>query len=325
MDAQTLQSAQPTSRAIALTPVVDMVVNGLQSPHSQRAYRADLNAFLTWYAETGQTGFTKVVASAYRQHLKDMGKGETAINRALTAIRKLAREAADNGLIDTRDAESLAKVESIKRRGVRVGNWLTQAEAEALINTPDDNTLKGERDRALLAMLIGAGLRREELSNLTAQHLAQRDGRWCIVDIRGKRNKLRTVPIAAWVKALADRWLRDAGIERGRVFVALTAAGNLYPGAKDGTSSQAVMRCVKKYGAEIGRPEIGPHDLRRTYAKLARSAGAPLEQIQITLGHESLDTTRRYLGSELDYQNSPSDAIRLNVRMRSVPAGLPLV
>ncbi len=85
------------------------------------------------------------------------------------------------------------------------------------------------------------------------------------------------------------------------------------------------MRCVKKYGAEIGRPEIAPHDLRRTYAKLARGAGAQLEQIQITLGHESLDTTRRYLGSELDYQNAPSDAIRLNVRMRRQSQELPLL
>jgi site-specific recombinase XerD len=121
-----------------------------------------------------------------------------------------------------------------------------QAGAEMLINAPDDSTLKGKRDRALLAMLIGAGLRREELAGLTIAHLAQRDGRWCVVDIRGKRNRLRTVPIAAWVKALIDRWTQAVGVVRGRVFVALTAAGKPYPGAEDGITPQAIMRCVKK-------------------------------------------------------------------------------
>ena len=62
--------------------------------------------------------------------------------------------------------------------------------------------------------------------------------------------------------------------------------------------------------------ELAPHDLRRTYANLSRKAGAQLEQIQLTLGHESLSTTERYLGSELDFGQSPSDLIDIQVRPR---------
>ena len=85
---------------------------------------------------------------------------------------------------------------------------------------------------------------------------------------------------------------------------------------KGHTTPQSIMRVVKAYGARIGQPSLAPHDLRRTFAKLSRKGGAALEQIQINLGHESLETTQKYLGEELDYQHAPGDYLGLNIDVK---------
>jgi integrase len=118
----------------------------------------------------------------------------------------LAREAAANGLLDAETAAAIDQVTGVKQSGVRAGNWLTRAEAEALINCPDPATLKGKRDRAILALLVGCGLRRAEAAALDLDDIQQRDGRWAIIDLRGKHGRLRTVAVPAWVKQAVDLW-----------------------------------------------------------------------------------------------------------------------
>jgi integrase len=150
-----------------------------------------------------------------------------------------------------------------------------------------------------------------------------------IVDLIGKRNKVRSVPMAGWIKALLDRWTGAAGITAGPVFVEMgpgrsDTLADATERAGEHTTEQAIMRVVVKHAVAIGRPELRPHDLRRTFGKLARAGGVALEQISLTYGHDSITTTQRYLGTELDFVNSASDAIRLNVRMRSAPAAFPL-
>jgi integrase len=90
------------------------------------------------------------------------------------ALRKLAREAAFNGLLDPVAAQGIRDVRGAKIEGTRTGNWLTQRQAEALINHPDPATLKGRRDRAMLALMIGCGLRREEVARLRLEDVRQR-------------------------------------------------------------------------------------------------------------------------------------------------------
>src|SRR3954452_580762 len=105
-----------------------------------------------------------------------------------------------------------------RQAGTRTGNWLTKQQAEALIQAPDIHTLKGKRDRAILALLIGTGLRRSEASALTFDHVQQREGRWAIVDLRGKGNRIRTVPMPSWTKAYLDVWATAAGLSTGYIF-----------------------------------------------------------------------------------------------------------
>ena len=130
----------------------------------------------------------------------------------MSAIRRFAAEAADNDLMAPELAAGIGRVKGIKREGVRTGNWLTVHQAEKLINAPNMETLKGKRDRALLAVLIGCGLRREETARLMLEHVQQRDARWVIVDMKGKGGRIRTVPMPSWTKLQLTngRWQRDS-------------------------------------------------------------------------------------------------------------------
>src|SRR5450759_2741282 len=108
-------------------------------------------------------------------------------------------------------------IKGVKSKGVRVGNWLSIRQAQTLLNTPDVSTNKGLRDRAMLAVLLGCGLRRSEVAALTFKHIQQRDGRWCIVDLVGKHGRVRTILMPTWVKVAIDTWTEAAGVAEGHV------------------------------------------------------------------------------------------------------------
>jgi site-specific recombinase XerD len=287
----------------AWTRIKSLVLDSVTSPHSKRAYERALDAFERWCAETGAAGFTKATVQAYRAALEAAGLAASSINVRLSAIRKLAAEAADNGLLAPEAAAAVSRVRGAKRHGVRAGNWLTLDQTERLLNLPDAKTNKGLRDRALLALLTGCGLRRQELAALTIADIQQRDGRWCLVDLTGKGNRVRTLPVPSWAKAAVDRWLAAAGFSEGPVLGRLDKADRV---VGQGMSAQSIYDVVSAYGRELGAP-LAPHDVRRTFAKLAYKGQARLDQIQISLGHASIQTTERYLGITQDLNDAPCD------------------
>jgi site-specific recombinase XerD len=283
--------------------IKSLVLDSVTSRHSKRAYEQALDAFERWCAETGAPGFTKATVQAWRTKLESAGLAASSINVRLSAIRKLAAEAADNGLLAPEAAAAIARVRGTRRKGVRAGNWLTLEQAERLLELPDSKTNKGLRDRALLALLVGCGLRRQELAGLRVEDIQQRDGRWCIVDLAGKGNRVRTVPMPPWAKAAIDDWLAAAGFSAGLVLGAVNKGGRI---TGQGTSAQSIYEVVEAYGQALGAT-LAPHDVRRTFAKLAHKGRAPLEQIQISLGHASIQTTERYLGVTQNLTDAPCD------------------
>jgi len=157
--------------------------------------------------------------------------------------------------------------------------------------------------------MLGAGLRRSEVAALTFEHIQQREGRWVIVDLIGKGKRVRTVPIPSWAKQAIDEWAQTAGISTGRIFRAVNKGDRL---AGESLTSQAVQDVVKAYAKQCGF-ELAAHDLRRTFAKLARKGGADLMQIRLTLGHASVKTTERYLGENQDLTSAPCDVLGLRL------------
>jgi integrase len=232
-----------------------------------------------------------------------------SINQKMSAIRKLAVEAAHNGLVDAAIAQGIREVRGAKAQGRRTGNWLTKEQSEQIINAPDTTTLKGKRDRAILAVLIGCGLRRAEVAHLSFQHIQERDGRWCIVDLVGKHSRLRTIPMSHWTKIAIDEWTQAAKLRSGYVFRGVNKGDRL---TGESLNAQGVLRCVLKYTVAVGL-RAAPHDLRQTYAKLSHKGGAKLDQIQLSLGHASLTTTERYLGIQQDLTDAPCDYLQLDV------------
>src|SRR5512137_789426 len=157
-----------------LQKVIGLALDGLTSEHSRRAYGKALADFAEWYTAEGKPGLNKATVQRYKTVLQERGLSAASVNQRMSAIRKLAQEAADNGLIDQSLANGVAKVKGVKSAGVRAGNWLTREQAQALIDLPDLETLKGLRDRAILAVMIGAGLRRSEVAALDFAHIQQR-------------------------------------------------------------------------------------------------------------------------------------------------------
>ena len=291
--------------------LTQLVLDGVTSPHSRRAYATGVQVFFSWLRGRPQASFTKALVQEYRSWLLEQSLSPATINLRLSPLRKLAREMADNGMIDPGLAAGIGQTEGVKQQGVRAGNWLLREQANELLNAPAPETLKGLRDRALLALLIGCGLRRSEVRTLEVDQIQQREGRWVIPDLVGKGKRLRTVPVPPAVKVRVDHWLAAAEIREGRIFRPINKADRI--GAEELQDDKAIWLVVLKYAQETSLGKLSPHDLRRTCAKLCRKSGGELEQIQLLLGHASVQTTERYLGTEQDLAMAVNDAIGLEL------------
>jgi site-specific recombinase XerD len=290
--------------------IIEMVIDGLPSENSRRAYQRHLEEFFVWHQQQNRPELNKALIQRYVKSLREQRLSSSNINQKLSAIRKLAAEAEDNNLIDSRIANGIRAVKGVPQRGRRTGNWLTKEEAQMWLNAPDVKTLKGMRDRAVLAVLIGCGLRRAEAAILSVSHIQQREGRWAIVDIVGKRDKMRTVPMPSWAKLAIDSWTYSARIQDGFIFRRVNKGDNLMGG---GLTEQAIYNIVVTYAEKLQKSGIAPHDLRRTFAKLAHKGGSPIDQIQLSLGHDSIQTTEKYLGVEQDLTDAPCDHLGLRI------------
>ncbi|MFZ0582681.1 MAG: site-specific integrase [Candidatus Acidiferrales bacterium] len=171
---------------------------------------------------------------------------------------------------------------------------------------PDPFTLKGKRDRAILALLLGCGLRRRELTELSLKYVQRREDHWAIVDLIGKAAHVRTIPMPDWVKHTIDLWLLASSVADGRLFRRVCRTGSIWG---DEMTEKVVWHVVKHYARMLGLTKLAPHDLRRSCARLCHASGGELEQIQFLLGHVSVQTTERYLGCKQRFREAVNDKI----------------
>src|SRR5437879_1145318 len=308
------RSTRSVLRLLDLEHSKTAVLNSLTSQDAQRGYRHAIDEFVDWYCSEPRLAFNRIVVLRYRSHLESRQLAPGTVNLRLGAVRRLAYEAADCGLLSADLAAGIRRVKGVKKLGVRLGNWLTAEQGQALWQAPDRERLKGKRDRALLALLLACGLRRHEAVALTMDHLQQREEHWAIVDLLGKGGHVRTVPVPEWVKKAIDGWARAAGICEGKLFRSIRKNGTLWGyGVTQNVVWYAVKACAKRAGID----KLAPHDLRRSCARWCHVAGGELEQIQFLLGHASVQTTERYLGCKQRLSHAVNDRINLGFQSRS--------
>ena len=293
-------------RLLDLEHAKTAVLNSLSSPDAQRGYRHAIDEFVDWYCSEPRLAFNRTVVLRYRCHLESRQLAPGTVNLRLGAVRRLAYEAADCGLLSADLAAGIRRVKGVKKLGVRLGNWLTAEQGQALWQAPDRRRLKGKRDRALLALMLACGLRRHEVVALTLDHFQQREEHWAIVDLVGKGGHVRTVPVPDWVRNELNDWLAAAAIDRGRLFRRVSKAGTTWG---EGMTEKAVWHIVKEAASVVSVANLATHDLRRTCAWLCHAAGGELEQIQFLLGHVSVQTTERYLGCKQRIRAAVNDHI----------------
>jgi integrase len=281
------------------------VLNTLASVHSRRSYR-----FIAWYCSEPRLTFNRAVVVRYRSHLENIRLSASTINLHLSAIRRLADESAESGWLTPELAIGIRRVQGVKRLGHKSGNWLTRHQAQELVNAASMTDLRGWRDGAIIGLLLGCGLRRSEVVGLTVEQVQMREGRWVIVDLIGKGRRLRTVPVPSWSKQLLDAWLRHSGVSQGRMFRRISRKGKRQ---EAGVTANVVWYAVKRCARQAGIANLAPHDLRRTCARLCHDCSGELEQIRFLLGHASVQTTERYIGSKQKLQDAVNDRFGISV------------
>jgi integrase len=297
----------PGEPPFALTPAQaklrQMVLDSVQSIHSKRNYAKaleDLFAFST------NRPLSRALLMEYRTSMENLSP--STINVRMSAIRKLVGEARRNGLIGLEEAANRTDVPNVRQTGTRLGNWLTREQAKELLAVPDRSKLKGKRDYVIIALLVGCALRRQELASLKIEDIQLSEGRWVIINLRGKGGRIRSVAVPIWVKQGMDAWIAAAKIEKGRLLRPLSKSGKM---VGEELGDWAIWFVVEQSSKQIGIEHFGAHDLRRTCAKLCRKNGGDLEQIKFLLGHSSIQTTERYLGSEQEIAVAVNDNLGL--------------
>src|SRR5207248_9001441 len=177
---------RPPKRVLAppdLEHAKTAVLNSLTSASGQRTYDHAIREFVAWYCSEPRLALNRTVVLWYRIHLEQRHDAPATINLRLAAVRRVAYEAADAGLLSPELAAGIRRVKGVRRIGVRLGNWLTPEQGRLLLARALPSTPRALRDHAMVAMLIGCGLRRAELLTLRLDSIQQREDHWAFADL----------------------------------------------------------------------------------------------------------------------------------------------
>ena len=302
-----ISTGEPLPAVCGFDELRSAVLNGVTADNSKRNYALALDE-LSAFCLARQQPVSRTLLLEFKAAMLERDLSASTINVKLSAVRKLVDEAKRAGVLGAEEASQMSDIPNVGQRGTRLGNWLTKEQARELLAVPDRSTLKGKRDYVVLALLTGCALRRNELAMLEVETIQLREGRWVLADLCGKGRRIRTVAVPLWVKQGINAWMTAAKIEDGRLLRRVSKSGKVQG---NGLSDWAVWSVVEQAAKQIGIARFGAHDLRRTCAKLCRKAGGDLEQIKFLLGHSSIQTTERYLGSEQEIAVAVNDSLGL--------------
>jgi site-specific recombinase XerD len=287
-----------TTKLDPVTVLVNFALTGL-SARTADCYRGRIKEFFSTAKPLHAQSIIDWINDGLEHNRNQRLPGIEAANQRLAAIKKLATTAFTAGLIHQEDYFWITQIKKRKRRKIEASRWLSQSQVTKLMNDlyTLDSTPSDLRNGALIAVLLGCGLRRAEAARARVGNLSTREDRHVIADLVTKGNKIRTIGIPSWSWMFLDRWLKSLGKE------ARDKESLLFPRmdkectarSKQPMNGFSIARIVKDCGALLDLDDLCPHDLRRTYAQLALKNGADILMVQQGLGHSELRTTQCYL------------------------------
>jgi integrase len=261
--------------------------NSLTDAHALTSYAADLPASSRAFLKAAVRMWSETMATEVKGQAtpKNVDQVQAAIYRFEALQEAIATE---------------------KPKGEKTHTWLSKTEVKKLMDSCGDD-LAGQRDKLALGLLVCAGLRRQEAADLRFEDVKMQPvkGKFrTVLAVRGKGAKNRTVPVSDALAAALDEWSTVVG-GTGHILRSLGMAQEL----GESISTVGIFDIVRRHGAAIGKPELAPHDLRRTYAQIGHDDGIPISQISKLLGHASIKTTQRYLDLSTDLEVTISDFV----------------
>jgi len=249
----------------AILRLMEGVERSLTSDNSRRAYRTSLLQFFAWCRANGSGAFSRLAVLQYKDALiaatialpsgPRRRYSPATVNLRLAAVRALAQEAADSGLLEQSEAAAIRRARGEKTSGSRIGNWLQKTQVDQVLNSVDRITLRGKRDYAILSVLFATALRRRELVELNVSIIQERDGQWGFLGLRGKGGKPRNISLPDWVRFAITDWLQATGIVQGNVFRSISRHGKL---GMQQMSEESVKLILSHYARCAGTEHSGP-------------------------------------------------------------------
>jgi integrase/recombinase XerD len=279
----------------------------IANSHTRRAYERALKDFMAFVGVEGVQDFRSVTRAhvlAWRQALELQGASAATIRHRLAALSSLYEWLCDSNAVTHNPLKGVRRpsVESYEGKTPALGDH----QARALLEAPAADTLKGKRDRAILAALLYHGLRREELCKLRVEDARQQRRGVVHLAVQGKGGKTRYLPLHPAAGARIAEYLEAAGHGaegRGALFRPVHAA--LAEGVDQALTPDAVYKLVRAYSAQIGC-EVGAHAMRATAATNALDHQADIAKVQEWLGHANIATTKIYDRRTTRPEDSPT-------------------
>lgn len=278
--------------------LIDQALSGLlgERPKSADYYRSDAKEFLA-FALQNRGSMIHLVLAQYMSHLEDRGLAPATIARKRIVVRRFLRWWMMVGLISREQYELVREIEGPKVQGQRARHWLTKEQMQTVIDAIDTSTLAGRRDKAILMVLFDGCLRRGELAKLTWGHLTKVKGYWVIQNMERKHGRMQDYIVLHPSSVEAIFAYSPAGYSFEHIFKSIQRNGV----ERAAITAKAINDIVIERTEACGM-RITAHDVRRTGAKHMEEQKIPLRQLQVKLGHQSMDTTARYLEDTVDFE-----------------------
>lgn len=274
----------------------DFYLNSLGSERSAITMRSCLNRIAQYlgvenYSKMDWTKFRRAHWFKVSQNLKAKGTAPSTMNLYLASVKGVLREAWSLGMMGRLAYEKIENIKSLRYERRPTGRSLTLRECRKLLNSCNDGTLKGKRDKAIFAVMMGCGLRRSEVVGLNLLDWDNKEKSFTFI---GKGNKERTVYLPTDLLTAIEDWLEARGNQEGAFFPRMRSGHGKDDLIFSHMISGSIYRILDKRCQEIGLAGIRPHDLRRTFATRMLENRCDLFLLQAAMGHSNVSTTARY-------------------------------